>query len=168
MQSAGKQFPSNKLPACTACCSSYANCVLAAVMYSAEFRQAVHLQLHLQFVFTSVVLPTVTASRSYRVQASSSFAIVYLPALLAAVRFDSMATPVSLPTVTARIFSLPLNSALSKSLSLWAKVTHNLSIITAFVLYSNLGVLSTLRLSRNVHSLTPYFPLPTLLFSHAP
>lgn len=54
----------------------------------------------------------------------------------------------------------------SISLSLWAKVAHNLSFIIAFVLCTNLEVLSTLRLSRNGHSLPP-FP-PSLGFSLTP
>lgn len=180
--------PLHWLPACTACCSSYTNCVLPTVttsnarhvLYSAECRQPVHLQLHLfallagvrlHSIITHVVLPAVTASRPYTVWTSSLFAIVCLPALLAAVRFDSMATSVILPTVTARMFSLPSNcsemSYLNLCLSLWAKVAHNLSFIIAFILCSNLGVLSTLRLSRNEHSLPPYSP-SSLCFSLTP
>lgn len=100
-----------------------------------------------------------------RIKASSCTLLV----LLAAVCLGSMATPVScLQSRQEYLVCIQIAAklCLNLALSLWAKVAHNLSIIIAFVLCTNLEVLSTLRLSRNGHSLPP-FP-PSLGFSLTP
>lgn len=90
-------------------------------------------------------------------------------ALHVAVCHGSVATPVSClqsrPEYLVCI-QIAAKLCLNLALSLWAKVAHNLPIIIAFVLCTNLEVLSTLRLSRNGHSLPP-FP-PSLGFSLTP